>query len=236
MKPGISRAAVAGIIGFAVGALIVTGLRAAFGFTPYWNLGLVLVLGAFTTVYAVIWGIGGFNPRMSEHPDDSKPEPTEDELAEQAGWAGMLSHLSWQITFVSVALVFVLIALAVIPGFGLNITSIPDASVKGFGTVQLEVGEQTYPINQAVLLIGFVLFTVISLALSGAALMGLFWFLSSGVEESKQIEVAPPGTPREKVNPLLRRAGDFAGQLAERVAPPEDKDTTTVVPVEERQS
>lgn len=236
MRPGISRAVVGAILGFGVGALIVTGLRVAFEFTPYWNLGLVLVMGTFTMAYGAIWGIGGFNPRMSAHPDDSKPQPTYEEMAEEAGWRGVLSSTTWQMTVVTLLLIFGLIVLALIPGFGLNVTSAPDASVKGFGTVQLEVFGDTFPVNQAVLLVGFVLFTMLSLAVAGAVIGGIFFALSRGVENAHNTPAFEPGQPRENVNPVMRRAGNVAGRLADAIAPPEDKQTTAVVAQKEKQS
>jgi hypothetical protein len=216
--------------------LIVTGLRVAFGFTPYWNLGLSLVMGTFTMAYGAIWGIGGFNPRMSEHPDDSKPQPTYEEMAEESGWRGMLSSTTWQLTAVTLVLIFGLIALALIPGFGLNITHVADASVKGFGTVEISVFGDTFPVNQAVLLIGFVLFTMLSLAVAGAVISGIFYALSRGVENAHNTPEFEPGQPRENVNPLMRGAGRVAGRLADAIAPPEDKQTTAVVAQEEKQS
>ncbi|MEM6528929.1 MAG: hypothetical protein AAF653_11595 [Chloroflexota bacterium] len=229
MKPGISRATVGTLLGFAVGAAIVTGLRAAFGFTPYWNLSLVLVLGVFMSAYGTIWGIGGFNPKMSEHPDDSAPVLTEDELAEQAGWRGMLSSTTWRVTGLTLLLVFGLIVIALVPGFGLNVTSDAGSSVKLFGTVNLEVGEEVVPINQAWLLIGFTLFTMLSLAITGAVLAGVFHVLSRGTTNAYNTEAPVVGAPRDDAPQFMRRVGDIAGTLAERIAPDEDKDTTAVV-------
>ncbi|MEL6272529.1 MAG: hypothetical protein AAFR22_22180, partial [Chloroflexota bacterium] len=171
----------------------------------------------------------GFNPKMSEHPDDSAPVLTEDELAEQAGWRGMLSSTTWRVTGLTLVLVFGLIALALIPGFGLNVTSDAGSSVKLFGTVNLEVGEEVIPINQAWLLIGFTLFTMLSLAIAGAILAGVFYALSRGTTNAASIEPPVPGAPRENVPQFMRRAGDIAGTFAERIAPEEDKDTTAVV-------
>ena len=236
MRPGISRGAVGAVIGFAAGALVVTLLRVAFGFTPYWNLGLVLVLGIFSTAAGTIWGIGGFNPRMSEHPDDSIPEPTLNDMAEESGWRGVLSNVTWQVSAAVTLLTFAIIVIALIPGFGINVTRIPEASPKGFGTFNLQLFGEAFPINQGFVLLGFIAITMLSLAVTGAVLGGVFYALSRGVKNAEAQPVREPGEAYEQVNPLLRSAGDFAGRLADRIAPPEDKDTTVVVAKEEQPS
>ncbi len=236
MRPGISRGAVGALLGFAAGALVVTLLRLGFGFTPYWNLGLVLVLGIFSSAAGAVWGIGGFNPRMSEHPDDSVPPPTIEEMAAESGWRGVLSNVTWQVTAIVTLLTFAIIVIALIPGFGLNVTRIPEASPKGFGTFELEAFGEVFPINQGFALIGFILFTMLSLAVTGAVLAGVFYLLSRGVTAAEATPVRKQGEAYEQVNPLMRSAGNFAGRLADQIAPPEDKETTAVVAKEEPQS
>ncbi len=229
MRPGVSRSLIGGLLGFAVGALIVTGLRIAFNFTPYWNLGLVLVLGTFTLVYGALWGIGAFNPRMSEHPDDSVPEPTIDEMAEQSGWRGMLSNTTWLVWAAAMLITFGFIALAFIPGVGLTITRVADGSPRLFGTVELELFGAMFPVNQAWLLIGFTAFTMLSLAIAAALLSGVFYGLSDQVTK---VEAQPERDPQQRIenpNRLLKGAGGIAGRLAEAIAPKEDKETTAVV-------
>jgi hypothetical protein len=166
---------------------------------------------------------------MSEHPDDNAPILTEDEMAEISGWRGMLSNTTWRVTVMTLLLVFGLIVIALIPGFGLNVTSDASSSVKLFGTMNLEVGDEVFPINQGFLLVGFTLFTMLSLAITGGALAGVFYALSRGTTIAENTEPPVAGAPRENVPQIMRRAGDFAGTLAGRIAPDEDKDTTAVV-------
>lgn len=233
MQPGLPRATVGGIIGFLVGILFVTGLRLLFGFTPAWNPGLSLVMGVFLTTFGVVWGIGGFKPEMSAHPDDNAPVLSIEEQAEAAGPWGVLTNTMWQLIFLMVVMMVIGIVVALIPGVGLNVTSDVDASVKGLGSQTLTLFGEEFVVNQAFMLLGFILFAVVSLAIATGITAWIFIGLNNGIITAKQEEAPAPDAPRENVNPLMRRAGDIAGQLAERIAPPEDKESTSLVAKEE---
>ena len=229
MKPGVSRALIGGLLGYIVGAAIVIGLRIAFNFTPYWNLGLILVLGTFTMIYGVIWGVGGFNPRMSDHPDDSIPEPTPEEKVEQSSWFAVITNITWRMWAFALLIMFGFIALALVPGFGLTITQVADASPRLFGSAELQLGEEIIPINQVWLLIAFMAFTMLSLAIAAAVLAGVFYGLSDQVAKANAIPESDPQTRVQKPNRLTQRAGGIAGRLAEAITPKDDKETTAVV-------
>lgn len=64
--PGINRAIPGAIIGLIIGQLIVMGMRSYQGL-PVWDPGTALVLGAFTMMAGWLWGVGAFNPKLSEH-------------------------------------------------------------------------------------------------------------------------------------------------------------------------
>jgi Na+-transporting methylmalonyl-CoA/oxaloacetate decarboxylase gamma subunit len=64
--PGINRAIPGAILGFVLGEAIVMGIRYAQGLDP-WNAGVALVLAPFTLMAGWMWGIGAFNPKLSQH-------------------------------------------------------------------------------------------------------------------------------------------------------------------------
>lgn len=230
MQPGISRATIGGIIGFFVGAAVVIALRVGFNFTPYWNTGLILTMGILTTAVGFVWGIGGFNPTMSEHPDDGVPPPTVEEMAEKSGPAGVLSSTMWQVTFAVLIIMAIFIALAVIPGVGLSITREATGSVRDItGTVTVPLFGEDTQIPQAFLLLGVVAFIMLSLAVAGAGLSFIFFALNRGAEKAKATPAPDPAAPRDHNNAFLRRAGDFAGQLAERLETKDTDQETAVV-------
>lgn len=64
--PGINRAIPSAIIGLIIGEVIVMGMRSYQGL-PLWDPGVAIVLGAFTMMAGWLWGVGAFNPKLSEH-------------------------------------------------------------------------------------------------------------------------------------------------------------------------
>ena len=86
-KPGLSRAIPYMIIAFILSLLLVYGIRTLQDMDPVWmnadsteGAQVGLVLAAFASMAAFMWGIGAFDPKMSEHgdhaheEDDSAPE------------------------------------------------------------------------------------------------------------------------------------------------------------------
>ncbi|MFZ4816496.1 MAG: hypothetical protein ACOYL5_18315 [Phototrophicaceae bacterium] len=229
MQPGIPRAAAGALLGFTAGILITLALRVSFGFVPYWNLGLSLVLGVFMSAYGMIWGIGGFNPAMSAHPDDSAPVPTLDEMAAKNPFS-VLSNTTWSMAFWVTIMTFGFIALSLIPSVGLTVTRDANSSVKSFGLIDVTLFGETFAISQAVLLLGFIAFTMVSLAIAAGALAWLFTFLNREVTDARKTPNPQLGTAQQNVPALLRRAGNLAGALADGIQPKQaDKSTTAVV-------
>lgn len=225
MQPGIPRATAGAFLTFFFGAALVTLLRLIFGFEPLWNLGLASVGGVFSAAAGFIWGMGGFNPAMSEHPDDSKPEPTPEELAEKYGAASVVGSVSWTVAFVSLIIMVVVIGLSYVPGLGLTVTDVDNASVKSLGVVELSLFGDTIPVNQGVLLLAVIAFTVFSLAVAAGLIGAVVYALNREITTVKKMDVTGTGLPRG----LERQLAKAAGQLADRIAPPEDKETTAVV-------
>ncbi|MEO0562798.1 MAG: hypothetical protein AAF125_11835 [Chloroflexota bacterium] len=225
MYPGIPRATSGALIGLFGGFLFVTLLRAWIGIEPFWNTGLAMTMGIFAAAAGFIWGMGGFNPTMSEHADDSVPPPTPDEVAEKQGIMSVLGGTSWLMVFVSVAMMGGFMLAAYVPGLGLTITRDTNSSSRAFGTVPVELFGNEFMVNQVVFLLIWVAFVVISLAIAGALLMWVTTGLNGGVENAKAVEKTGTGLPRG----LERALANQAGQLAERIAPKEDTETTAVV-------
>ncbi len=231
MRPGISRATIGGLLFFLAGSLIVVALRIAFNFTPYWNLGLGIILSAFMSAWGVMWGIGAFDPRMSEH---GAPSLTIEEEAAQAGPFSLLTSAMWQITAASTVLVLVFIGIAALPfGPGLEISSEAEAAVNAAGTVTLNAFGGEIVVNQIMLFFAWTLFTVLSLAISGGALAWITWKGHEQVVEANNTPVPEPGSlPEGGPNRFQKAIGGGAKALADAIRPAENTETTAVVAAE----
>ncbi len=80
-KPGLGRAIPALIVGFIASLAIVYALRTAQDMDPVWmsaesseGAQVGLVLAAFVSMATFMWGVGAFDPKMSEHADDEHEE------------------------------------------------------------------------------------------------------------------------------------------------------------------
>lgn len=73
-KPGLTRAIPMGILGFVIGALLVLAVRALQGMDPLWEPGVALAITPLFTTFFFLWGMGAFNPKMSEHGDHGHHE------------------------------------------------------------------------------------------------------------------------------------------------------------------
>jgi len=149
--PGINRAIPGAIIGLIIGELIVMGLRALQGL-PVWDPGVALVLAPFTMMAGWLWGVGAFNPKLSEHGEHHAEETAivavDDDGNEIVVHEGDAHHHEDEPTpaslfftefWKSVSLPLVLLAIvflfAQIPGgFYLEVVDAPNASPNNFGT------------------------------------------------------------------------------------------------------
>ena len=111
-KPGLSRAIPYMIIAFILSLALVYGIRTLQDMDPVWmnadstaGAQVGLVLAAFASMGAFMWGIGAFDPKMSEHGDHAHEE---DDSAPERDFAlkteGLVFHtgrrlwdLAWQI-------------------------------------------------------------------------------------------------------------------------------------------
>lgn len=82
-KPGLARAIPYMIAAFILSLAIVYGIRALQDMDPVWmnadtseGAQVGLVLAAFASMFAFMWGVGAFDPKMSEHGDHAHEEET----------------------------------------------------------------------------------------------------------------------------------------------------------------
>lgn len=216
MQPGLQRAIPMGIIGFLLGALFVIGLRGLQSMDPLWDPGVGLIMAAFVSAATFVWGMGGFDPRMSTHPHEPEVDEyglvvaeahheEEDEHEAAAAEATPLTILgfsTWQITTWTIALMLALGLFATLPGgFYLRTTADDQASTAdiGFFTMELPFGGPEVEMSQLTMFIIVVAFTILSLAVIGGLLAGMFYALNRGVETAKatadvSLETAQPAT------------------------------------------
>lgn len=209
MKPGLSRGISMGILGFLLGMVIVIIIRWLQSMDPIWDPGIALVLAPFTSAAGVVWGMGGFDPRMNVHGEHHEEE-------EEDGTPGsILMGQIWQISAWTVFMLLVLFAFALLPtGLRLEVTGDPQASFAEIDTAQeflLPLGVGTFEASQLSVFVGFIIFTLFSLALVGGGIGLVMYLLSRGVEEVKNSETTDDDlTPPRPV----RFVGAIFGWLA----------------------
>lgn len=111
-KPGLARAIPYMIAVFVLSLAIVYGIRALQDMDPVWmnadtseGAQVGLVLAAFASMFAFMWGVGAFDPKMSEHGDhahEAEETAPESEFALQTSRAVFrlgkwLWDLAWRI-------------------------------------------------------------------------------------------------------------------------------------------
>ncbi len=191
MRPGIARAVPMGILGFVVGALLAVVIRLLQGLDPnpadpYGYVGPAFVLGAFLSAGFFIWGIGAFDPRLNVHGEEPV-EPTPEALKaeeEAAGPVGILASHIWQVTFWLVLLVVAIAIFAFLPS-GPAIQSVAgdgNPADIGYTTLELPFGGPTVTVSYLTLLIVFVIWTILSLAVVAGLLAFVVGYLSGGVK------------------------------------------------------
>jgi hypothetical protein len=191
-QPGLSRAIPMGILGFAIGALLVLAIRAAQGLDPVWNPGVGMVLAAFFSAGFFVWGMGGFDPRMSVHGeeahDDTHADVTPSPLA-------LNSSITWKLTTLLILVGLVIFVIAAVPfGPALTITDVPEASLTSVGYTDLELfGIEIPQVSQLTLFIAFVVIMMLSLFVVAGGLGWLFFSASKGIANAAVVEHTPMG-------------------------------------------
>ncbi len=202
MQPGLNRAVPMGILGFLVGALLVILLRELQGLDPVWDAEVGFIMAAFVSAGFFVWGMGAFDPRMNQHAHEPELDELgmvvvhEDEHHEEEPDEPfrILGATLWQISFLTIAMIVILAAMATFPsGLRLQVTSDPDAARDqvGYTTMDLPILGEDVVVSQLTMFVGLVIVTLLSLGVIGGLLAIILTFLNQGVTVSK----ASPNTP-----------------------------------------
>lgn len=205
MQPGLNRAVPMGILGFLFGALLVILLRELQGLDPVWNAEVGFIMAAFVSAGFFVWGMGAFDPRMNQHAHEPEVDELgmvvasdhneEDHHAEETDEPiRILGATLWQISFLTIAMIFILAAMATFPsGLRLQVTSDPDAARDqvGYTTMDLPILGEDVVVSQLTMFVGLVIVTLLSLGVIGGLIAAVLTFLNQGVTVSN----ASPNTP-----------------------------------------
>jgi hypothetical protein len=207
MKPGLQRAIPAAILAFAISAALVSLIqRLQMGETYTYDSSVTLVVAPFVVLFAFIWGMGGLDPRMSEHahaPQESDglaivpvAETHEDhhdpyEEANEKHPLRVLSGQVWTVGTVVLVTILGIIAFAQLPtGLRLDTTANPMASPAQNAlneSFDLPLGMGTFQADKLSVFLGFIAFTMISLLVVAGLLGLLFYTLNQGVATVKAL-------------------------------------------------
>lgn len=170
-----------GILGFMFGALLVIVIRGLQSLDPLWSPGVGLVFGTLFCAAFFVWGMGAFNPKLSEHGDGHH----EEEEAEPGNPVNILTGSVWQIATLLIIALVVLFAFAVWGGLTLRTTADPLASTTavGYFTLELPFGGPEILISELLVFALFIIWIVVSLVVAAGGLAWVFGYLSRGMAE-----------------------------------------------------
>jgi hypothetical protein len=224
MQPGLSRAIPLGILGFIVGTVILMVIRTLQSLQPALDPQLAIVLGGFVSAGFFVWGMGAFDPRMNVHAhepseDDEHHEivPHEDVVVEEKP-TQILGGYLWVLATLLLVLFLVIGAFAMLPqgpslqtvgGAAGNVANIGDAQIPldsqtFFGLVELDSGPVA--VSKLAVLIGFIVFMFVSLAVFAGGIGFLMFALSRGATTARAVPatVMGPGVLAENPTPVKR--------------------------------
>ena len=206
-NPGISRAIPGAIIGFVAGLVIVTVLRSMQSMDPVWDPGVALVLTPFTMMAGWLWGIGAFNPKLSEHGEHHDEHDEDHDAAdEDFNPMGTLMPLMWRVTTYSLLVIGIFYALATLPtGLFLQTVNQDEANAAAFASsfdVTAPLSDASYETTQMIVFLGFVAVTMISLLVFAGLIAFLFYAGHQQITDVATIE----RQPTEQVPPRPLRA------------------------------
>lgn len=227
--PGINRAIPGAIIGLIIGELIVMGLRVLQGL-PAWDPGVALVLAPFTMMAGWLWGVGAFNPKLSEHGEHHAEEALvtvddegneiivhEDHHEEDPETASLFFTEFWKAMSLPIVLLVLVFLFAQIPGgFYLAVVDDANASPTAFSSsVMLTLpffGEvETTQMVIFLVFVGFLGFSL--LAFAG----GIGFLIYKGHEQVLVANAIEPGptqtTPPAPVRAIGRGAKNTARSI-----------------------
>lgn len=220
--PGFYRAVPGAILGFVIGELIVIGIRSMQGL-PVWDTGVAIVLAPFTMMVGWMWGVGAFNPKLSEHGEHHdehaivEAESAAAHHEEEQAPASIFFTEVWKAATLPLLLLLVIFAFANLPdGFGIQITTHPDANAAVFSnaiTVNLPILGIIHTTQMAVFL-AFVAWLVISLIIF-AGIIGFLMYKSS--EQIAIVTQTEPSPEALLPPPPVRWLGRGAKALAKNL-------------------
>lgn len=225
-KPNLARAIPMGIIGFVLAVFFVVGVRALQSMEPVWDTGVVLVVAPFFVTFAFIWGIGGLDSRLNQHPH--QPEgglPTaltvgdeEHHDTEEAKPFAILSAELWKVATALIVLLLVIFTLAMLPtGLTLRVVNQDVANTAAFEPLtsfDLPLGLGTFEGSQLAVFLGIIGFTLFSLFAFAGGIGLLMYALNRQLASVKNIKPQQQDlTPPLPVRVMGRLAGGLARTL-----------------------
>jgi hypothetical protein len=189
MQPGLSRAVPLGILGFLVGTGLLMLIRALQSLDPVLDTQLAIVMGSLFCAAFFVWGIGAFDPKMSEHahePGDEHALAHAEEEHEPETPMQILSGYMW--LFVTLLLVVILVVafFGFLPqGPALKTVSDPMGDVAAIGMFTIDIGDQVLVVSKLTALIAFVIFMFVSLLVAAGAIGLLITTISEGSKEAR---------------------------------------------------
>ncbi len=216
LQPGLARAVPMGILGFIGGALLALVIRMIQGLDPAGSAGAALVLGAFISAGVFVWGMGGFDPRMSvhgEHAGEEHAVVTVKPIGDPPS-ASILGAFTWQVTFWTILCVLIIAIFAFVPA-GPHIRNVHpgEGDVSGVGFVALggiyepireflktatsldllpKMSDElaALQISYLILFVVFVAVTMLSLFLFGALFAGAMNYFLQGKKNPDNVSIA----------------------------------------------
>jgi hypothetical protein len=205
MQPGLSRAMPLGILGFLIGTGLLMLIRALQSLDPVLDSQLAMVMGSLFCAAFFVWGMGAFDPKMSEHAhepgaDDHALAHAEEEHAVETP-IKILGGYMWVFVTLLLAIILVIAFVGFLPqGPALKTVGDPMGDVAAIAMFPVEIGNQTFLVSKLTALIAFVAFMFVSLLVAAGGIGLLMNSLSEGSKAAK-------ATPRTAIGP---------GPLAER--------------------
>jgi len=190
MQPGLSRAVPLGILGFLIGTGLLMLIRALQSLDPVLDSQLAIVMGSLFCAGFFVWGMGAFDPKMSEHAhepgtDDHALAHAEAEHEEETPLK-ILGGYMWVFVTLLMAIILVIAFVGFLPqGPALKTVSDPMGDVAAIGMFPVEIGNQTIMVSKLTVLIAFVAFMFFSLLIAAGGIGFIFTMLAQGAAEAK---------------------------------------------------
>lgn len=212
MQPGLSRAVPLGILGFLVGTGLLMLLRALQSLDPVLDAQLAIVMGSLFCSAFFVWGMGAFDPKMSEHAHEPGAEDEHahaEEEHEVETPIKILGGYMWVFVTMLLAVILVVAFFGFLPqGPALRTVGDPMGDVAAIAMFPVEIGNQTIMVSKLTALIAFVAFMFVSLLIAAGGIGLLMNTISEGSKEAR-------ATPRTAIGPgpLAERSGIVARLL-----------------------